>query len=87
MTEIAKLKELPNDGFETSMGALWLGIGTFLASGSDIVGLRVQDRNTKIERATKWWFRNIQGHPVAGYWNVFGFKLEYHKAPGPGPKS
>ena len=28
-TEILKLKELPNDGFETSRGALWLGIGTF----------------------------------------------------------
>ena len=29
MTEIPKLKELPNDGFGTSGGALWLGIGTF----------------------------------------------------------
>ena len=28
-TEILKLKELPNDGFDTSRGALWLGIGTF----------------------------------------------------------
>ena len=28
-TEILKLEELPNDGFETSRGALWLGIGTF----------------------------------------------------------
>ena len=31
-TEILKLKELPNDGFDTSRGALWLGIGTFFAS-------------------------------------------------------
>ena len=44
--EILKLKELPNDGFETSRGALWLGIGTF-----------------------------------------FGFKLDYHRPPGAGPKS
>ena len=29
MTEILKLKELPNDGLETSWGALWLGIRTF----------------------------------------------------------
>ena len=28
-TEILKLKELPNDGFETSRGALWFGIGMF----------------------------------------------------------
>ena len=26
MTEILKVKELPNDGLETSWGALWLGI-------------------------------------------------------------
>ena len=26
---MVKLEELPNDGFETSRGALWLGIGTF----------------------------------------------------------
>ena len=45
-TEILNLKELPNDGFETSRGALWLSIGTF-----------------------------------------FGSELEYHKPPGPGPKS
>ena len=32
MTEIVKLKELPNDGFETSRVALWLGIGTFWAN-------------------------------------------------------
>ena len=32
MAEILKLKELPNDGFETSRGALWLGIGTFFGS-------------------------------------------------------
>ena len=30
MTEILKLKELPNDGLETSWGALWLGIRTCL---------------------------------------------------------
>ena len=30
--EIVKLKELPNDGFETSRGALWLGIGTLFGS-------------------------------------------------------
>ena len=29
MTEILKLKELPNGGLETSWGALWLGIRTF----------------------------------------------------------
>ena len=45
-TEVLKLKELQNDGFETLRGVLWLGIGTF-----------------------------------------FGSKLEYHEAPGPGPKS
>ena len=26
------MKELPNDGFETSRGALWLGIGTLFGS-------------------------------------------------------
>ena len=52
-TKILKLKELPNDGFETSRGTLRLGIGTFLVLSSDIVGLRVQDRNLKIERATE----------------------------------
>ena len=31
-TEIVKLKELPNDGFETSKGALWLGIVTSFVS-------------------------------------------------------
>ena len=30
MTEILKLKELPNDGLETSWGALWLGIRTLV---------------------------------------------------------
>ena len=29
LSEILKLKELPNDGLETSWGALWLGIRTF----------------------------------------------------------
>ena len=29
MSEILKLKELPNDGLETSWGALWLGMRTF----------------------------------------------------------
>ena len=28
-TEILKLKELPNEGLESSWGALWLGIRTF----------------------------------------------------------
>ena len=32
MTEILKFKELPNDGLETSWGALWLGIRTFFGS-------------------------------------------------------
>ena len=35
-TEILKLKELPTDGFETSRGALWLSIGTFLVLSSGI---------------------------------------------------
>ena len=52
-TEILKLKELPIDGFETSRGALWLGIGAFLGSKSRYHRLLVQDRNRKIERATE----------------------------------
>jgi len=35
MSEILKLKELPNDGLETSWGALWLGIRTFLGFNVD----------------------------------------------------
>ena len=34
-TEILKLKELPNDGFETSRGALWLGMAAFFAFRMD----------------------------------------------------
>ena len=40
MTEILKLKKLPNDGLETSWGALWLGIRTF-------VGFNVEDSRTQ----------------------------------------
>ena len=40
MTEILKLKELPNDGLETSWGALWLGIRSF--SGSNVTYLKRQ---------------------------------------------
>ena len=35
MTEILKLKELPNDGLETSCGAMWLGIRTFFGFNVD----------------------------------------------------
>ena len=35
MTEILELKELPNDGLETSWGALWLGIRTFFGFNVD----------------------------------------------------
>ena len=35
MTEILELKELPNDGLESSRGALWLGIRTFFGLNVD----------------------------------------------------
>ena len=35
MSEILKLKELPNDGLETSWGTLWLGIRTFFGFNVD----------------------------------------------------
>ena len=43
------MKELPNDGFETSRGALRLGIGTFFLSNLRIIGLLVQYRNQVFE--------------------------------------
>ena len=55
------MKELPNDGFETSRGALWLGIGTFLVLSWGITGLLVQDRNRKIETAPAM----VSKHPGA----------------------
>ena len=39
MAEIVKLKELPNDGLETSWGALWLGIRT---GGNSLISADVQ---------------------------------------------
>ena len=35
MTDILKLEELPNDGLDTSWGALWLGIRTFFGFNVD----------------------------------------------------
>ena len=35
MTEILKLKELPNDGLESSWGVLWLGIRTWFGCHVD----------------------------------------------------
>ena len=35
MTEILKLKEVPNDGLETYWGTLWLGIRTFVGFNVD----------------------------------------------------
>ena len=52
-TEIVKLKELPNERFEGSWGALWLGIRTFFGFKLGVVGLQGQNRNPKIERATE----------------------------------
>ncbi len=37
MTEILKLKELPNDGLETSWGGLLLGIRTFFGFTVDYI--------------------------------------------------
>ena len=75
-TEVLKLKELPNDGSRTSKGTPWLNILIFLVLSSGIMGLLVQDRNLKIERATESWFRDIQGRPVARYSHVLGLLVQ-----------
>ena len=50
-------------------------LGRFMVLSSRFMGVLVQDRNLKIERATESWLRDIQGRPVARYWDVLCFPV------------
>ena len=66
------MKELPNDGFETSRGALWVGIGTFFGSKLEYHKPPwFRTEVLKVKELPDDGFETSRGCPVARYWDVF----------------